>query len=68
MIAKIEMNIDINGDDFDEIKKIEHHADYLLNLDDYPEIKSVFNVKVTAINKQYIHVEYLLREKTSIIK
>ena len=52
MIAKIEMNIDINDDDFDEIKKIEHHVDYLLNLDDYPEIKSVFNVKVTAINKQ----------------
>lgn len=52
MIAKIEMNIDINDDDFAEIKKIEHHADYLLNLDDYPEIKSVFDVKVTAINKQ----------------
>lgn len=47
MIVKVEMNLEIEDGKLEEIKKIEHHADYFINLDEYPEIKSIFNVKVT---------------------
>lgn len=46
MIIKVEMNLEIDDEKFEEIKKIEHHADYFLDSDEYPEIKSVFDVKV----------------------
>lgn len=32
-----------------EIKKLEHHADYLLDLNNYPEIQSVHDAKVTLL-------------------
>lgn len=46
MEVKIEMFLDIKDGNFDEIKKMEHHAEYFLNLDEYPEIESVYGVKV----------------------
>lgn len=47
---EIKMKIEVPENAVDEIKKIEHHAEYFLDLDSYPEIKSVFDVKV---NKCY---------------
>ena len=46
MKIKIEMSLDIEDGTFEEFKKIEHHAEYLLNLEEYPEIKSVYEVSV----------------------
>lgn len=45
--VKIEMFVDIEADKMEELKRIEHHAEYLLNLEEYPEIKTVYGVKVT---------------------
>lgn len=46
MKVKVEMFFDIDDDALEEIKELEHHADYLLSLDEYPEIKSVYGVRV----------------------
>lgn len=44
---KIKMTIE---DDFvDKAKKWEHHADYLLDLDSYPEIKNIYDCHVTEL-------------------
>lgn len=40
------MNLEVNEEDIEEIKKLEHHIEYLLNLEEYPEIKNIYNVKV----------------------
>ena len=47
--VKITMYFDVEENCLEEIKKLEHHADYLLNLDEYPEINSVYGVKVEEI-------------------
>lgn len=41
---KMELEVDENA--VEELKKLEHHIDYLLDLDDFPEIKTVRNVVV----------------------
>ena len=41
---KIQMKVKPGG--YDEIKKLEHHIEYLLDLDNYPEIETVYRVKV----------------------
>lgn len=46
MKLKVTMYFDVEENGIEEIKKIEHHAEYLLNLEEYPEIKSVYGVKV----------------------
>ena len=51
MVVKIEMLMEISDDSLEEIKKLEHHVDYLLDLENYPEIKSVSDVKVTEVEK-----------------
>ena len=48
MRVKLEMYLEINDDDLKEIMKLEHHIDYLLNLDEYPEIEYVDGVSVTV--------------------
>lgn len=50
MIVKVEMYFDIDPADFDQIKKIEHHADSLLDLDNWSEIQSVFGVKISPVD------------------
>ena len=50
MDVKVQMNLEIEDDFLDEIKKIEHHAEYLLDLESYPEILTVYGVKVEVIN------------------
>ena len=41
---KMELEVDENA--VEELKKLEHHIDYLLDLDNFPEIKTVRNVVV----------------------
>lgn len=47
-IVKVEMYFEIEDEEdaMEEMKKLEHHAERLLDLDSYPEIKSVYGVKV----------------------
>ena len=49
MKIKVEMYFEIEDDALEELKKIESHADYLLDLESYPEIKRVEGVSVTAM-------------------
>lgn len=49
MIVKLDVLMDVDESGIEEIEKLTHHIEYLLDLDSYPEIKSVFNVKVTKI-------------------
>ena len=46
--VKVVMYFEVEETGLEEIEKLEHHADYLLNLDEYPEIKSVYGVEVFA--------------------
>ena len=48
--VKITMYLNIDETAMDEIKKLEHHAEYLLDLDNHPEIESVYGVTVTEEN------------------
>jgi hypothetical protein len=43
---KVTMYFEVEENSVEELKKLEHHAEYLLNLEEYPEIKSVYGVKV----------------------
>lgn len=51
MIVKVEMLLEISDNSLEEIKILEHHVDYLLDLENYPEIKSVNDVKITEVKK-----------------
>jgi hypothetical protein len=44
--VKVVMYLEVEENKIEEIKKLEHHVDYLLNLEEYPEIKSVYGVEV----------------------
>lgn len=43
------MKLEVEENKVDEIKKLEHHAEYLLDLDNYPEIKAVSDVTVSEV-------------------
>lgn len=47
--VKIEAFMDIDDDAIENLKKIEHHADYLFDLDSYPEIRDVYGVQITEV-------------------
>lgn len=49
MIVKLDVLMDVDEFGIEEIEKLTHHIEYLLDLDSYPEIKSVFNVNVTKV-------------------
>lgn len=49
---KVEMVVAVKEKFADEIKKWEHHIDYAIDLDYYPEIHSISNVKVTEIEEE----------------
>ena len=51
MIVKLEINLEIDKKDFEKLKKLEHHADWLLDLDSWNEIKSISDCKVTKFEK-----------------
>ena len=45
--VKVSMNVVLNDDaDITEIKKWEHHIDWAINMDDYPEIRHIEDVRV----------------------
>ena len=45
--VKISFEAYVDPDSVDELKRhADHHADWMLNLREYPEIKGVFNGKV----------------------
>ena len=44
--VKLELCLEVEDGKEDAIKRCEHHIDELLDLDAYPEIKSVYGVKV----------------------
>lgn len=49
---EVTMTIVLNDDaDINTIKKWEHHIDYAIDMDSYPEIHHIENVRVTEINK-----------------
>lgn len=48
---KVEMIVAVDEDYVDEIRKWEHHIDYAIDLDFYPEIKSISGVSVTEIEE-----------------
>ncbi len=47
MKIKLEMNMEIEDGSELELSKLEHHIDWLLDLDEWPEIKNVYNVHAT---------------------
>lgn len=49
--VKVTMLFDVEDGKAEELKKLEHHADYLLNLEEYPEIQSVYGVSVEEVVK-----------------
>lgn len=46
MKVTIVMSMEIDDSAIENLKRIEHHAESILDLDSWPEIKSVFNVHV----------------------
>lgn len=49
---KIEMKLDLKDEKaIEEFKKLEHHIEYLVNIEDYPEIERIYDVKVKRIIK-----------------
>lgn len=43
---ELKMVLEVDENAVEELKKLEHHIDYLLDLDNFPEIKTVRNVAV----------------------
>lgn len=48
-IVKFEATLEVRDNAIDELKKVEHHAEYLLDLDRWPEIISVSGVKLQEV-------------------
>ena len=48
---KLTMNLTIDADSLDELKRLEHHIEELLDLDNWTEIKSVYGVEVEEIKE-----------------
>lgn len=46
---KVSMLIEIEDGSAEDLKKVSHHADWLLNLDIWPEIQRVSNVTVEEV-------------------
>ena len=48
---EVTMKMNIDEDSYNELKRIiNHHIDYLLDLDSYPEIHCVYGAKVSEID------------------
>lgn len=48
-LVKLEMFLEVT--DYDAIKRAENHIEEFLDLDEYPEIKTVYGVAVTDIRE-----------------
>ena len=49
MEFKIKMSVTKGAES--EIKQLEHHADYILDLNSYPEIQSIYDAEVTLLSE-----------------
>ena len=49
---KVEMIVAVDEDYVDEIRKWEHHIEYAVDMDSYPEIKAISGVSVTEIEEE----------------
>ena len=47
--VNLSMNIEIEASAADSLKSLEHHIENLIDLDNWPEIKSVYGVEVTEL-------------------
>lgn len=47
--VKVTMYLEVDEDKVDDVCKITHHAEYFLDLDSWPEIKSVYGVKAQVL-------------------
>lgn len=60
---KVEMTVMVKDDKYtDSIKQWEHHIDYAINMDEYPEIDHIEDVKVTEIASNIVAAKYVLLE------
>lgn len=50
VILKVNLEVD-KRDDAENLKKLEHHAEYLLDLGSHPEISSVHDVQVSLVDE-----------------
>ena len=51
MLVSFTATFEVDDDAFEAMKNLEHHADWLLDLESYPEIHTVSNVHVEKIEK-----------------
>ncbi len=49
--VKIEMFMKVESSEVNLMKVLEHHMEWLIDLDSWPEIKCIFGVKVNEINE-----------------
>ena len=47
----VKLSMEIETSNVEALKKLEHHIDYLLDLDNWPEIESVYNVEVVQVEE-----------------
>lgn len=48
-LVKVEMIIEVDESHVDDIRNWEHHIDYAIDTNNYPEIRSISGVSVTEI-------------------
>jgi hypothetical protein len=68
MDVVISMEATISADAFDKVKVIEHHAERLLDLGNWPEIETVFGVTVEEANKSIDSENSQLKAKVAAQK
>lgn len=48
-LVKLELKMEIDENAFEALKRVEHHIEELLDLSSYPEIKNIFDVRLSKI-------------------
>lgn len=53
-MAKYLVSFEVEADEksLEELRKLEHHAEYLLDLDSWPEVKNISGVKIVPTFKE----------------
>ena len=50
--VKFTIMMDVTDSKAEALKVLEHHADFILDLDSYPEIKRVYDCHVDIVEKE----------------
>ena len=45
----VKLSMEIETSNVEALKKLKHHIEYLLDLDNWPEIENVYNVEVVQV-------------------